>query len=202
MKTEMSPKRKLNRFILRTAKIVRILSVAPVPAFILFAILCFKGEMAFPWEFITAVFSISFLPLLAYPLQPVIPAFRNKGREGQRTLAMIMSSLGYVIAVAVSFIFGFGKSVKIVFITYLLSGLVLTLINKAFRFRASGHACGIAGPMGVIAYHAGPAGIIFGLGSFLLVLWSSLRLHSHTFMQYIVGALIPNVIFYAIVLFV
>ena len=101
MKTEMSPKRKLNRFILRTAKIVRILSVAPVPAFILFAILCFKGEMAFPWEFITAVFSISFLPLLAYPLQPVIPAFRNKGREGQRTLAMIMSSLGYVIAVAV-----------------------------------------------------------------------------------------------------
>ena len=102
MKTEMSPKRKLNRFILRTAKIVRILSVAPVPAFILFAILCFKGEMAFPWEFITAVFSISFLPLLAYPLQPVIPAFRNKGREGQRTLAMIMSSLGYVIAVAVS----------------------------------------------------------------------------------------------------
>ena len=34
------------------------------------------------------------LPLLAYPLQKYIPHFKDSGRDGQRSLAMIFSAAG------------------------------------------------------------------------------------------------------------
>lgn len=201
MTVKMSFRRKLKRFLRRFAKVVRILSVAPVPALVLFIILYFNGQMVSLTEFVCATLTISVLPLLAYPLQPLIPYFKSKGREGQRTLAMIMSTLGYVIGVILAFALHFSSPITTVLVTYLLSGVTLMIINKVFHFRASGHGCGLAGPMGVIAYYTGPAGIVCGVGVFFLVLWSSVKLHSHTVPQYVVGALIPNLIFYSIILF-
>ena len=196
----MSFKRKSKRALRRFAKIVRIISVAPVPAACLFVLMYTYGRMNSIAELICGLLTISLLPLTAYPLQNLIPHFKSKGREGQRTLAMIMSTAGYVLAVSASLAFGFSESSRAVFLTYLLSGISLLIINKLFKFRASGHACGLAGPMGVIAYLAGPLGFAACGAVLLLVLWSSLKLRSHTAAQFLVGALIPNIIFFTLIL--
>ena len=113
---------------------------------------------------------------------------------------MIMSTLGYITATASAFILGFGADVTRVFITYLLSGASLLIINKLFHIKASGHACGLAGPMGVIVFYTGPTGLIIGCTVFALMVWSSLRLRSHTASQLIIGAAVPNIIYYTIIL--
>ncbi len=197
---KINRKRKLKRFARAFAKLVRVITVAPIPAAVMFAVIYANGNMASSTELVWAILTISLLPLAAYPLQTVIPHFKSRGREGQRTLAMIMSTAGYIIAVTAALILNFSSAVTTVFVTYLLSGVLLLIINKAVGFKASGHACGLAGPMGVLAYFTGPAGAAFGIAVFLLVLWSSLKLHSHTLPQYVVGALIPNLIFYTIIL--
>ena len=198
--TKMNFRRKAKRAARRFAKIVRILSVAPVPAACLFVLMYTYGRMNSIAELICGLLTISLLPLTAYPLQNLIPHFKNKGREGQRTLAMIMSTAGYVIAVSASVILDFSQSSRAVFLTYLLSGITLLIVNKVFKFRASGHACGLAGPMGVIAYLAGPTGFAVSGAVLLLVLWSSLKLRSHTAPQFLVGAIIPNIIFFTLIL--
>ena len=198
--TKINHKRKLKRFSRRLAKIIRIISVAPVPAAVLFVIMYCSDKMNSLPEMLCGFATISILPLTAYPLQNIIPYFKSKGREGQRTLAMIMSTAGYVIAVSASMIFDFSQPSRAVFLTYLLSGITLLVINKLFGFRASGHACGLAGPMGVISYLTGPAGFAVCGAVLLAVLWSSLKLHSHTLPQFAVGAIIPNIIFFAVVL--
>ena len=198
--TKMSLKRRSKRALRRFAKIVRIISVAPVPAACLFVLMYTYGRMNSIAELVCGILTISLLPLTAYPLQNLIPHFKSKGREGQRTLAMIMSTAGYVLAVSASIVLEFSESSRAVFLTYLLSGVTLLIINKLFKFRASGHACGLAGPMGVIAYLIGPAGFAISGAVLLLVLWSSLKLRSHTAPQFIVGALIPNIIFFTLIL--
>ena len=200
MKTKMNFRRKARRFILRFAKTVRIVTVAPVPALVLFTILFFVTEKISRAEYICALLTISVMPTLAYPLQKILPPWKHRGREGQRTLAMIMSTLGYITATASAFILGFGADVTRVFITYLLSGASLLIINKLFHIKASGHACGLAGPMGVIVLYTGPTGLIIGCAVFALMVWSSLRLRSHTASQLIIGAAVPNIIYYTIIL--
>lgn len=185
---------------LRFAKTVRIITVAPVPALILFTILYLSAQKINRTEYICALLTISLMPTLAYPLQKILPPWKHRGREGQRTLAMIMSTLGYITATASALILGFGADVTRVFITYLLSGAALLVFNKLLHIKASGHACGLAGPMGVMVYYTGPMGLIIGTVVFALVVWSSLRLRSHTAPQLIIGAAVPNVIYYTIIL--
>lgn len=200
MSVKMNRKRRFKRTARRLAKILRIITVAPVPASVLFFLMYAYGKMNSVAELICALATVSLLPLTAYPLQKIIPFFKNKGREGQRTLAMIMSTAGYVLSVTIAVFFRFSKASCTVFITYLLSGIALLIINKVFKFKASGHACGLAGPMGVIAYMTGPIGFAISGTVLLLVFWSSLKLRSHTALQYAVGALIPNIVFFSLIL--
>ena len=80
------------------AKAIRILTTAPVFALLLCTLLYFLMDGAFASlrHYLMAVFFLSILPVLAYPVSAIIPPLRRKGRDGQRNLAIVFSVVGYV----------------------------------------------------------------------------------------------------------
>ena len=55
---------------------------------------------------------------------------------------------------------------------------ILSLINSAFKFRASGHACGFSGPITIVAAIVGP--VALSLAALPLVFWSRLQMQRHS----------------------
>ena len=143
------------------------------------------------WFFVAGVFCLTVLPMLAYPLQRFIPGFKSRGREGQRTLAMIFSALGYVIGVVIAFAFGAPRELKMVFVEYLLCGISILISSKVFKKKASGHACGIVGPVAMLIYLGLyiPAAVCAVLT--IPVYVSSIKTRRHTPSELILGSIIP-----------
>lgn len=206
MTTVMSPARIAKRRKRALAKTLRIITVAPLMAFLAFtAMLISGGIFRNISEYLWTLVFICILPLTAYPLKKILPPFKSKGRSGQRTLAMIMANVGYILSIAYAMSADISERLLYVFVTYVLSGASLLIINKVFHFKASGHACGAAGPVAVLVYFFGftPAGILcLTLGAILLaaVLWGTVKTHSHTAPQFIIGGMIPIIIFYTLIL--
>ncbi len=204
--TKMSKERIKKRRIRTLAKTLRIITVAPFMAMLAFTVmLCRGGIFNSITQYIAAIFFISVLPLTAYPLQKILPQFKYKGRKGQRTLAMIMSLIGYIAGLIYALCSSASHILTIIFATYLLSGAALFVINKIFRYKASGHACGIAGPVGVLIWFmgantAGTIVFIIGLALLLAALWSTLKTHAHTALQFACGGIIPIIFFYTLIL--
>ena len=79
----------------KLSKLIRRFTVPPVFA----ATLLITIYVAFPhyygnaWHLIGGLAFLTVLPTLAYPLQRYFPHFKDKGREGKRSLAMIFSFL-------------------------------------------------------------------------------------------------------------
>lgn len=155
------------------------------------AFLFMDGFYTSIWEYVAAVAFIALLPITAYPLQLVIPPFKSRGREGQRALAFVMCTLGYILGVAYGLLFSVGRPIFTMLLTYLLSGVTLLAVNLVFRFKASGHACGLMGPLAALAYFIGPFALISGLFLFAAAFWSSVYMKRHTAAQFAVGAAIP-----------
>lgn len=185
----MKEKRKIS-----LEKTVRIITLAPVSALVcLIMMACFRWELlGSSGNFFLSVLFLTVLPVLAYPLQPLIPRFRNEGREGQRNLAMLLAVLGYTSGTAVSFLLDFPSGLKVFFLTYLFSGFFVALFNRFFHIRASGHACGVAGPAAYMLYFLGLPGLV-GIPFLAAVFWASIRMKRHTFVQLVVGSIIPLV---------
>ncbi len=204
--TKMSKERIRKRRIRTLAKALRIVTVAPFMAFLAFTVMLICGGIYNNlYEYLWTLLFMTVLPLTAYPLQKVLPPFRDKGRKGQRTLAMIMANVGYILSLVYAAVADISPVLLAVFVTYVLSGASILIINKVLGFKASGHACGVAGPVGVLIYFTGttPAGIttlIVGIGLLMAVLWGTVKTHSHTASQFIVGGIIPIIIFYTLIL--
>lgn len=80
----------MNRSI--TAPAVRKLTLAPLLAavMLLYLYTVQPGIFGSVRVLFQQLLFLSLFPLLAYPVQPLIPVFRDKGRDGQRHLAMIL----------------------------------------------------------------------------------------------------------------
>ena len=186
------------------AKIIRVVTVPPVFAALLTTILYIAmGDAAFAnrFHYAEAVFSLSLLPVVPYALCAVIPALKKRGRKFERTVALIFSVTGYFMGAAFAF-FGGGVQVeKVMFATYLCSGLLLAILSFIFKYRASGHACGVAGPVAMLTAYLGAA---FLPAALLLVPIgiSSVRLGRHTVLQVIIGSAVSVVSFCAMYLLV
>ncbi|MCI8610664.1 MAG: hypothetical protein HFE66_01935 [Clostridiales bacterium] len=178
------------------AKTIRVLTTAPILSLVLFTLLFFTGGVfTTPTEFAVTIVLFTLLPLTAYPLQKILPAFRSRGRDGQRTLAMIMANVGYLLSMVYAMSAGVGSSLLTLYLTYLFSGAALLIINKAFGFHASGHACGLCGPAAAMVYFTGWPSLIVGAVLFGLCLWGSLHMGRHTIPQFFAGSAISIVIF-------
>ncbi len=189
---------------LRTAKIIRVATVPPIFAALLTTILYVAmGDAAFAnrFHYAEAIFSLSLLPVVPYALCAVIPALKKRGRKFERMVAIIFSVTGYLMGAAFAF-FGGGVQVeKVMFATYLCSGLLLAILSFMFGYRASGHACGVAGPVAMLTVYLGAA---FLPAALLLVPIgiSSVRLGRHTVLQFIIGSAVSVISFAAMYLLV
>ncbi len=178
------------------AKTIRVLTTAPILSLVLFTLLFFTGGVfSTPTEFAVTIVLFTLLPLTAYPLQRFLPSFRSRGRDGQRTLAMIMANAGYLLSMVYAMIAGVGSSLLTLYLTYLFSGAALLIINKAFGFHASGHACGLCGPVAAMVYFTGWPSLIVGAVLFGMCLWGSLHMGRHTVPQFFAGSAISIIVF-------
>ena len=174
------------------AKIIRVLTVAPVMALATLVTLYIIDPSIFGefYMFALAVLFLCILPILAYPCQPITPYFKNKGREGQRNLAMVFAVSGYLLGCITNLFLNAPRSLWLIYLIYLLSGILVVVINKVFKLRASAHACGVAGPTALLAYFGVIAAVIPGVVLYFAALWASIRMKRHTWQQFIGGACI------------
>lgn len=177
------------------AKLIRILTIAPVGALVLLTLLYLlkKEDFGSITSYILSVLYLTILPITAYPLQPYIPKFKNKGREGQRNLAIVMATIGYLCGIITISLLPATNMQWIIYLTYFISGVCIAVFNKLLKIRASGHACGIVGPLALGVYFIGISGLIAGVIIYALVWWSSLTLKRHTISQLLWGSIIPLV---------
>ena len=183
----------------RFAKIIRALSVPPVMVSVLIFILAFHTEDVFrnASEIVIMIVLLGIVPVLAYVLSGIIPAVRVQGREGQRKLAFITNLVGYSIALLWTVLANVDKELLLICLTYFLSVIILTICNKGFKFRASGHASSFTGPLVFLIYFFGWKAIIPSLFIAALIIWSSLYLKRHTAKE-LTGGILVNVISFII----
>ena len=183
----------------RFAKIIRALSVPPVMVSVLIFILAFHTEDVFrnASEIVIMIVLLGIVPVWAYVLSGIIPAVRVQGREGQRKLAFITNLVGYSIALLWAVLANVDKELLLICLTYFLSVIILTICNKGFKFRASGHASSFTGPLVFLIYFFGWKAIIPSLFIAALIIWSSLYLKRHTAKE-LTGGILVNVISFII----
>lgn len=184
-------------------KFIRVITIAPVMALILIlSIYFFSPHLGMRiQDLICTIIFIVIMPVLAYPLQPILPKFRKLGRLGQRNLAIIMAVIGYIFGILYSILFAAPKAVLVLCLTYLISGVGIALCSKYTSFKASGHACGIAGPITAGTYYIG-SWALTGVFIFALAFVSSLRMKRHNTSEFIAGAVISFTAFFVSLLLI
>lgn len=188
----MGSSQKTNTVADKLAQAIRGITVPPILVSVLLILLYFVRDDVYT-DISQLIWSLVFLviiPLLAYPVSYVIPAFKAKGRKGQRTLAFICNLVGYAGAAIYGVVALVNLSLFLIYLTYLISVLVLILFNKVIKVKASGHACGVTGPLIFFVYFTGLYGVIPCVIIAVGVVWSSLRLKRHTATELLLGAVI------------
>ncbi len=172
----------------KTAKLIRIITVPPIMVTVLLLILYFNKREIFSKEsdMIIMLIFLGIFPVLAYPLQKIIPKFRREGRNGQRKLAFVTNVIGYTAAFVWSFANKENRGIMLICSTYFFSVCILAVCNM-LHFKASGHACSATGPIIFLLYFIGKKTI----GPLVIVasaiIWSSLELKRHTVPQLVGG---------------
>jgi hypothetical protein len=178
----------------RIAKTIRIATIPPIMALIMLITIYVFRPLIFGnlLNFLLSVVFLVLFPILAYPLQRFIPKYKNEGRDGQRSLAIILSNAGYILGVIVAIPSAFLKERLIIHLTYFFSGLLILVFNKVLKIRASGHACGATGPIVVLIYFFGSSAL---WSLFLLagIYWASLTIKRHTKLDLLLGTSLPIV---------
>lgn len=189
---QITAKKEEIRTDLRAAKLLRVLTVPPIMALFLTTTLYIamgSDVFASSIRYVEAVFTLTLLPLIPYALCAAIPALRRRGRKLERSLGIVFSLLGYVMGTLFA-ILGHGTKTEIIlYLTYILSGVLMGIMNFVFRFKASGHTCGAAGPFAMLGFQLSPWWL-FGYLMLIPVFVSSLRLKRHSISQLFAGAII------------
>lgn len=179
----------------RLAKTIRILSVPPIMVSVFIVILVFNKNNIFrnATEIIIMVVLLGLVPVLAYVLSGIIPGVKAQGREGQRKLSFITNLVGYSMALLWAILTNVRKELLLICLTYFLSVVFLTICNKGFHFRASGHASSFTGPLVFLIYFFGWKVIVPSLLIASLIIWSSIYLKRHTIKE-LVGGILVNIL--------
>ena len=159
-------------------------------AAVMILLLHFAGGFFPGFDYLWAIFFLAVLPSLSYLVWWIVPKLREKGRSTQRFLAVLFSVIGY-IGGTLYCVFVSGTNVELmVYLTYLISGILILVFSYVFHLKGSGHACGLAGPIAMMTYRLTP---FYAIGFVLLaiVFWCSLKLNRHNMPQLIVGSAMP-----------
>lgn len=176
----------------KIAYLISSLFTVPMVALIVFTIMWFDNKTAnyngnFDY-YLNSILFFTIIPISAYIVARTVPKFKAGGREEERRLAFIFGIVGYILGnLSLLTIKKPTKAMIGLYLSYLISSLILAFINKVLKFKASGHACGIAGPILAINFIVGIKMLFLAL-LIPLVMWSRLVLKRHDFKQLIVGA--------------
>ncbi|MGN1231649.1 MAG: hypothetical protein ACI4TP_07085, partial [Anaerotignum sp.] len=104
---------------------------------------------------------------------------------------MIFAVVGYLLGITVGLLSHAPAYMLVVYLEYLLSGLLIFVMNLCFHRKASGHACGAAALIILFAAFGlyTPAAISVLIA--LLVYLSSIKTKRHTLSQLIGGSIVP-----------
>lgn len=172
---------------------IRLITLPPVMALCAISILHFYLGYFPGAAYGTALFCLSILPMLPYPICFMIPSLRYRGRFIQRGMAVVFSVIGYVTGTAWCLLNGLHGMELCVFLSYLLSGAVIALLSFCFRFKCSGHASGMAGPITLLGMQVSPV-FFFCYLLLIPVFVSSLQLKRHSKEELVAGALTPSLL--------
>lgn len=177
-------------------KLIRRITVPPVfaAALLLIVYITHPDYIGGVGHLLGGLFFLALLPTLAYPLQKYIPKYRDRGREGQRSLAMLFSFAGYLLGTVTAFVFSAPAELKLLYLQYLLCGIGMLVLNRVFHIKASGHACGSVGPVIMLVYFGLYIPAIIGAMLVLPVFVSSIRTGQHTMPQLFGGSTIPALV--------
>ncbi len=185
------------------AKAIRILSVPPVMVSALILILAINKDGIFrnTFEIVITIVLLGFVPVSAYGLQMILPGFKEKGREGQRKLAFITSLIGYSGAFLWTLIADVENALLLICSTYFFPVVLLTICNKGFHYRASGHACSFTGSLVLLIYFFSWKVMIPCFVIAALIIWSSIYLKRHTAKE-LVGGIVVCLLSFALSLLI
>lgn len=174
----------------KIAKIIRVVTIPPILVLLLLVILFFTRQAMFAntAQLLLSVLFLMLIPVSAYPLAAVIPKYKEKGRDGERTLSFILSIVGYIAAVVYGFAAHVSQGLLFIYLTYFISVAVLTVFNKVIKLRASGHACSITGPLILMVYFIGWNCLLPCVVLFALIIWASLAIKRHTPRELLAGS--------------
>lgn len=180
----------------KIASIFRKIARPPIfaVAFLLTVFLTDKESIGSVWQLIGGIVTLGILPILGYPLQKYIPHFRDKGREGQRSLAMIFCFVGYLLGTLIAVFTNAPEPLLMIYLCYLSCGIGMLIFNKLFHLKASGHACGITGPVfAMLLYFRLYVPALIGAFLTAAVFASSVKTKEHTVRQLLGGTAIAAV---------
>ena len=176
---------------MKFAKAVRVITIPQIMAFVLLTILYIADASFFASlsHYLLGILFLTVFPMLAYPIAWLFKKTKDM-RSTERTLAISLCIAGYIGGVLLGVLDNGTETEKIVFFTYLFSGILTALLSFVFKIKSSGHACGVAGPTAMLIYRLG---WIWLLGIVLLAAayWCSLKLKRHTPAQLIIGTAVP-----------
>ena len=101
----------------KIAKFISYITVVPIIAFFTILLIYIHHTKYFfgiEW-FIYSIIFLTIIPILAYPIHRIIPAFKREGRKSERKLAFIFAVISYVIGTLFTFIFSAPVIVKKIF---------------------------------------------------------------------------------------
>lgn len=176
----------------KIAKLIRIMTVAPLSSMYLLVALLYlePGTFRSTGEFWLAGVFLALIPALSFPLQKGFTIIKGDAWDAERKLAIIMSLIGYGGGLVYAFSASAAPLLKIIFLTYSLSVLLIFAFSFFTPINASGHMCGLAGPAAAMIYS-------FGMPFLALVLllaatwWASRFMQRHTHKELVYGTVIP-----------
>jgi hypothetical protein len=167
-----------------------VITVVPIVAFGVVTALYIadKGIFSTYWYLFSLLF-LSLIPISAYGLKNVFPAYKNSGRSGERKLAFIFGTISFTLGTVFCFIFKAPDVVKTIFLAYMISSILLSISNAVIKLKSSGHACGVSGPLLLIVFFLGyKLWYVFLL--LPVVFWARLKMERHTAKELLWGTLI------------
>lgn len=180
----------------KIAKIIRIITIPPVEVFAMLIILYEMKKMEFGnlGNLIIVVLLLSIIPVCAYPVASKMRG-KDDARNNQRNMAFLFNFLSYLAAMLIGYYMGYSSMLQGILNAYFLSVLVLTIINKGVKIKASGHACSCTLPYLFLSYYFGRyvAGICLVL--YLLEFWASIELKRHTVKEFLIGSMVACLVF-------
>ena len=180
----------------KTAKIIRIITIPPIEVLVMLLILygVKQEEFGTPGNLLMAILFLAVIPICSYPVASLKKKEKDN-RNNQRKTAFLFNFLSYLAAMLIGYCVGCGSMLQWILNSYFLSVLVLTIINKVFEIRASGHACSCTLPYLILSYYFGGTVAVICLILYLAEFWASVYLKRHTAKEFLLGSIVACLIF-------